>query len=147
VEPYGTAIFCDDIRFEQQGTISLIGCYGSDMVVSTKLPTAIPKFCIFVQLRLPIDIERVQPKLRIYVPGDPIDKPSFEHIMPPIPDVPSDPSNWGEDEDIQRLIGISYPLMYRPFPIISAGNLKVRAVIGNKIIKVGALKVVQGAAL
>lgn len=41
--------YCDDIRLEVGNKISLIGIYGSDLVVP-ETPTVVPKLCIYAQL-------------------------------------------------------------------------------------------------
>jgi hypothetical protein len=38
-------LFCDDIRFEQGGKISLMGIYGGEMIVES-FPAVLPKLCM-----------------------------------------------------------------------------------------------------
>lgn len=49
-------IYCDDIRYEIGGKLSLIGCYSSDLIVPRQ-PQAIvlPKLCAQVNVVTPID--------------------------------------------------------------------------------------------
>jgi len=47
------AQYCDDIRQEVANKISLIGCYGADMLVG-KFPAVMPKFCALVRVMAPI---------------------------------------------------------------------------------------------
>lgn len=145
MEPYGTAIFCDDIRFEQQGTVSLIGCYGGDLIVSGGFPVQLPKLCIFIQLKMPPDTHTGTPILvKVFLPGAKDGAPSFEHLMPPIPSAVLDAiGKPSDDQDIQRMIGLSFPLIYSPFVIQEQGNIKVRLLLGDKIIKIGVLKVMD----
>lgn len=51
--PYGVTSFCDDVRLEIGGKISLIGCYPVDMMFSQSPPAVIPIFNAFVHLRIP----------------------------------------------------------------------------------------------
>jgi len=53
--PFGITIFCDDIRNEIGGKISMIGCYTGDMLISAVPPVAIPILCGVVHIRLPVD--------------------------------------------------------------------------------------------
>lgn len=45
------AVFCDDIRHEKTGKLSLIGVYGSHMFVG-EFPTRLPKLCVHFSIRL-----------------------------------------------------------------------------------------------
>jgi len=47
-------IFCDDIRLETSGKVSLIGCYGPTLLAKD-LPIRLPKLCAQIELRWPID--------------------------------------------------------------------------------------------
>lgn len=49
-----SGVFCDDIREEVLGKRSLIGCYGSNMIVS-EFPVTLPKLCISAILQTPGD--------------------------------------------------------------------------------------------
>ena len=61
--------YCDDIRQEVGNKLSLIGCYGSELLVE-KLPAVLPKLCVQAHLSTPLDqpLERVT--LRAYINGD-----------------------------------------------------------------------------
>lgn len=50
MERYAHAVYCDDIREEISGKISLIGVY-SDTLFSPKFPTFMPKLCAVVYAR------------------------------------------------------------------------------------------------
>jgi hypothetical protein len=49
-----TTIFCDDIRHEINGKVSLMGMYRGEMFVPD-FPITLPKICAFFELRLPPD--------------------------------------------------------------------------------------------
>ena len=53
MELLGITIFCDDIRFEHNGKITLVGCYGPEMLISDPLPVVLPRLGMLVQLRMP----------------------------------------------------------------------------------------------
>jgi hypothetical protein len=46
-------IFCDDIREEKGNKMTLVGLYGTDLLLppGTKFPTAVRQLCIFVRFR------------------------------------------------------------------------------------------------
>lgn len=48
------AQFCDDIRHELGNKISLIGCYGAELIVPN-LPAVLPKLCAQVKVFVPAD--------------------------------------------------------------------------------------------
>jgi hypothetical protein len=54
------AQFCDDVRQEIGNKFSLMGCYGTDLYVSS-FPITLPKLCVFVHVRTP----REQPFRRL----------------------------------------------------------------------------------
>lgn len=47
------AVFCDDIRQEVGGKVSLMGCYQGDLFVPF-MPVALPKLCVFVTVSTPV---------------------------------------------------------------------------------------------
>lgn len=47
--------FCDDIRTEVDGKVSLMGIYTGGMQVNAKLPVTLPKLCVFSHLGSPSD--------------------------------------------------------------------------------------------
>lgn len=50
----GTALFCDDLRHEINGKLSLMGVYTGDMYVP-HFPITLPKICAFIELHIPLD--------------------------------------------------------------------------------------------
>ena len=43
MDAFGLTIFCDDIRSEIDGKISLIGCYTGRMMIGGEFPVILPK--------------------------------------------------------------------------------------------------------
>lgn len=147
MQPYGISVFCDDIRFEQQNKLSLIGCYNQGLILYQPPPIVLPKFCIYVQVRFPVELQSAK-KLIVYMPGE--DQPFFNM------DIPGDPEHFKLDslfkdhdqekdtkEDIQRQRAFIVPLSFSPFPIAKEGTIRVRMVHGSEILRVGALAVVH----
>lgn len=48
---YVHALYCDDIRRETSGKLTLVGLYGSDMVIEGQPPATIPKLNVVVVAR------------------------------------------------------------------------------------------------
>ncbi|WP_200860001.1 DUF6941 family protein [Methyloferula stellata] len=142
MEPYGITIFCDDIRFEQQNKLMLIGSYGSDLIVNSALPVALPKLCFFVQLRFP-PMKISSLKISIYLPES--DEAFFTQELPVNAaeiatevETPSLPPMLG---DIQRQMAVNFPITISPVLLTQEGYLKVRAIYDGEILRVGALRI------
>ena len=51
---FAVALFCDDIRLEIGGKLTLVGVYNADMYLS-ELPAFIPKLSIWLQVSTPVE--------------------------------------------------------------------------------------------
>lgn len=58
-------IFCDDIRHETSGKLTLVGVYSDSLVVST-LPATLPRLCLVARLLSPMNEAPSAVKLRIF---------------------------------------------------------------------------------
>lgn len=63
------AQFCDDIRQEIGGKITLVGCYGSEMIID-KLPAVLPKLCAQISVFTPFGRPFERLLLRANLNGD-----------------------------------------------------------------------------
>jgi hypothetical protein len=145
MDAFGITTFCDDIRFEQLGKLSLIGCYGSDLIVFSELPVVLPKLCFFVQLRFPpVSIQSVKIKILIYFPGDEDDSPTFSQDLPPIPDdLKMKPKELPSDKDLVRQMSVNHNILISPLMLKQEGFIKVRVNINDQILRAGALKITK----
>lgn len=140
MEPLGITIFCDDIRFEQTNKITLVGCYGPEMLVIGEIPFPQPRLGMYVQLRLPAG--SLSPsKIFVYFPWEEdekpavvvdISEPSAENVK-----ISQEPAS----SDIIRLLATNVPILIGPLLIKSEGLIRVRVQCGDKIIKAGTLKI------
>ncbi len=48
-------LFCDDVREEAGGKISLMGIYGEEMIIAAPFPCQVPKFCINIHMISPVE--------------------------------------------------------------------------------------------
>src|SRR5579864_3625715 len=78
--PYGHTIFCDDIRFEINGKVTLVGIYAGDMVFGRELPATLPKFCLRIAYTERPNESTEPVQIRVYMPGEEKgrDEPSFK---------------------------------------------------------------------
>jgi hypothetical protein len=135
-DAFGATIFCDDVRFEMDGKVSLIGTYGGDMIVRDGFPLVLPKFAaavLFVQKK---EVFSTNLELRIFLPGDAEDKPSVvtELIRPGVtPSAPEADSNF---------IIVRTNMIFTPFPLDGPGNIKVRVARDGVLYGAGSLRII-----
>jgi hypothetical protein len=142
MEPFGTALFCDDIRFESLGKLTLVGTYGYEMVLFGAFPATLPKLGIHCSVRFHKSQSVSGVKIMIYFPGDAEDSPTNVQDLPiqlnaerfPNPEPPEypDPSNY---------YGFNHPMLFSPVIIKQPGYIRVRAVEGTSRIKIGLLRI------
>ncbi len=145
MEPLGITLFCDDIRFEQQNKITIVGCYGHEVLVGGELPFMLPRIGMYVQLRLPSNNWPAL-KLRVYFPGEKedelvceVDKPA-----PSASNVEKSMRDPGGDDTVS-LMATNIPILLGPVIINAEGLIKVRVNCGESVIKAGTLKVTRAA--
>lgn len=92
---YGTTIFCDDIRREVGGKLTFVGVYTNGLRLHAPYPAMLPKFCMHITVNVDAEdtheIEGME--LRVYLPGDPIETPSFSASIPEVPPPPPRPDH------------------------------------------------------
>ena len=144
--PYGITTFCDDIRHEVQNKLTLVGCYGPELLVGANPPVAIPKLGVFVQARFPPEkISTI--KLMVYVPKH--DDPFFVHEQPeesndftPHPPDPSVPPLIEDGVEVAKLRAFVLPILLGPLVLEGPGYIKVRMVYRTETIRLGSLRIV-----
>ena len=138
---WGTSIFCDDIRFEAHGKISLMGIYQRDMIFPTpKYPLSLPKFAILVKYiedkgRFTDDLT-----LKVYFPGEAPNNPHFSRAIKR--NEASGRTRFDKypaPEDSGPINISTIPLVFSPMHIAQEGYIKVRMECGNIITKLGTL--------
>ncbi len=143
IEPYGITNFCDDIRHEINGKLTLVGCYAGSLNFNGPPPGTLPTFAALINLRVPLHIQFEKISLRVIktegdeettILEDEIEN-SKEHNEPsPVP-VPSS----GEEE---RVLLMAFPCKWTPIHFSKSGQIKVRAYLdGDLEVRLGALSV------
>jgi hypothetical protein len=149
MDPFGIAIFCDDVRQEAGGKISLIGCYGTDMqFADVTFPITIAKIGIYMVARLPVDRATPPIQLLVYLPGDSDDAPTtkFDFPLPPEMQTPwadgKDPM-WpaAQMSDVDRAHMLRHHLVISPAVLKEEGFIRVRMMYGEQRVRLGVLKV------
>jgi hypothetical protein len=144
-ELYGSTIFCDEIRHEISGKAIFIGVYTQVMVVNA-FPVTLPTFSFFVRYAQRKDLAKEEaPKIKIFLPGDAEDKPSIEGELPYLKSDPNHPLL----KSMESILSPGDPLYlnlvgqfsFAPLVIKQPGAIRVRAVRGDELIRIGALAV------
>lgn len=143
-EAYGYTIFCDDIRAEVDGKVTYVGAYSGTMFVRGTFPVTLPKFAL--------GIVYLQRHDKVMLPI------TFHVFLPEAKDEPSIVAEMSEEaarsamllgQDLAQRVGTEAAfttlyshLTFAPFRIAQLGLLRVRAVRGDHLIRLGTLQIV-----
>jgi hypothetical protein len=135
--PYGETLFCDDVRYEKNGKLSLIGVYHGDLISPRGFPFSLPKFVLFINY-YELPSESTSPvQLKVFMPGDNPDTPTVDVALPvdEMRKTKPDPSMPGENPRLmlRNMLEIS------PFQVREAGIMRVRAYRDDLEIRMGSL--------
>lgn len=147
-EAFGATIFCDDIRIEASGQVTFVGAYAGDrMFIHAAFPVTLPKLAFGISYRQKRDKVVLPIKFFIFLPGDAEDSPSFvtshseedskramEHARKLAEQIGTD----------AQYVSVHTNFIAAGVPIQKPGLIKVRAVRGDELIRLGTLEVVQG---
>lgn len=143
IDAYGTTVFCDDIRFEASGKLTLVGCYTSEMTFSGPAPGKLPNFAALVNIRIPRELSFRKVELRVLKEVASVKEEIFqaelevseeqrEEAFVPI----------GQEKNEEQVLSMTFPLQWSPLDIEGAGLIKVRAYLdGETEVRLGALKI------
>jgi len=145
---YGYTIFCDDIRYEVGGKVSFMGSYAGTMILNSPFPATLPMLamCITIAQRKRIFVPSFE--LRIFLPGDPDEIPSIQAqagenahgAIVAAAAAETDalhPDSQGLIED--GYIALNNHLRLGQLVIKQPGVLKVRALVGDNMVRLGGL--------
>lgn len=135
---WGQTLFCDDVRYELGGKMSLIGLYQTELVVSAEFPIVMPRLVAFVTYYEIYGSMSEILKLNIYMPHD-AKTPSFaSEILRPTWDEKPPPLS---DPDAEPIIQIQAPVVFSPLELQSEGAIKVRMQCGDRVTRLGTINV------
>jgi hypothetical protein len=147
---FGYTIFCDDIRVEIGNKITYVGSYSGRMVVHGQFPVVIPKLClavIYFQRRSKVILPV---RINILLPGDTEERPSIHAEMP------EDASRQAIESarELAERMGTEASSSYTtalmqfalsPLSLLQPGLMKVRAVRGEDLVRLGSMEIVSAA--
>lgn len=143
---WGFALFCDDVRAEVGGKLSIMGLYQTEMLFpeSMRLPTFLPKLVVVImyyEIR-----ESIQEELTFKITyGDegavltevPVSRKDIlsGQIQNALPE---------SAEDTERVLNVRLPVTFSPFRLEKMGRLRVRAHYSDgKVLKLGSMAMRQ----
>jgi hypothetical protein len=138
--PYGTTIFCDDIRDEISGKKTYVGVYMGNMILSGGFPAVVPQFGLAVTYLEPIGREVKPVVLKVFVPGDNEEEQAVALEI----DLPLDRHDIFKDRVFDPLAEYFASILHfriSPFVIPKTGYVKVRAYEGDQEFRLGSLQI------
>jgi len=137
----GFVTFCDDIRQELGGKITLVGCYIGEMTVHDQAPATLAKLGLQAKLVFPAEMAPRKIYVRVdFVPGD---KTLFEATL----DIPEgahkkaldrvEPDGTGDES---QFVLVQHTIL-SPLEIPEDGRIRVRAVVDGETVKLGSLRI------
>lgn len=144
IEPYGITTFCDDIRHEINGKLTLVGCYASSLNFNGPPPGRLPTFAALINLRVPTHIQFEKISLRVIkVEGseETIILEAEVENSKELSEVP--PENTLDSQGEGKVVLMAFPCQWTPMKFSKAGQVKVRAYLDNdREVRLGTLSVV-----
>jgi Family of unknown function (DUF6941) len=141
---FGHSVFCDDIRFEEGGKISLLGVYQGAMYIHGDFPATLPKFGILLRYHERIGIDASKLIFKVFMPGDPDEAPSVAGEVP-IEELRKQVASTSDQEGEEpRFHIVQANFVLSPLLIKQPGVIKVRATADSQIIRMGVLRIHKG---
>ncbi len=145
---FGFTVFCDDIRNETGGKQSYIGVYSGRLLIHGDFPFTLPKFGFAITYVQRKDVFQPKVQLHIYLPGDADDTPTMVSEVGEDAGLAGAAAARAEAEilkqtDQTRFISMRANFTIAPLVIAQAGNIKVRAVRGDELIRMGSLQIMK----
>jgi hypothetical protein len=139
--PSGFVIFCDDIRREVNGKITLVGVYGGEMTIFGNAPASIPKLGIAIRFR--VDPATLPVTAAIRVTRETASETEVLLETPveagPLPDEFEFPESVNSDGNKFLEIGINAECGQMTFT--EKTTLRVKVLVGDDEYRIGALNV------
>lgn len=135
--PSGHTVFCDDIRHEIGGKLSLMGIYDREIIVR-KLPITLPKFCMVVTINEKVSSVG-QRKIKVIFESDDFEEENEKVLLEMEYQVPDDVVAEETEEFVMRSNRLE--LVAAPYKLEHPGKIKVRMYQDGDEIRLGAIMV------
>ncbi|HUV96143.1 MAG TPA: hypothetical protein VMV98_01620 [Acidobacteriaceae bacterium] len=138
---YAHSTFCDDIRHEVGGKLTLVGIYAGDLLVPT-FPCVLPKLCLVLNILT----SRSQPfqRLKIRILKDEETLAEGELPMQDLTASVSDaiPED-GESDETKRLLGMTAHFVFSPLKLDGPGVIRVFVETEDEEMRAPGLRIAQ----
>ena len=140
--PSGSVVFCDDVRHEVTGKLTMVGVYTGQMMLTDNLPVILPQICAVTTFRLAPPTETINPIIKIFKSGE--DAPLFEMTAEVSAAQPSDfsPPPSHPEADTVRFLQMVITAQMQNLVVTEPCTLRVRAFVGDDEIRLGALQII-----
>lgn len=142
--PSGFVTFCDDIRHEVTGKMTLVGVYNGQMIVGGTLPITLPQICAVITFRFLPPSEPMKLAIKVFMSGQ--DEPLFmmETEINPAEAETAVTEVVPSEDDPHKITFARMVItpQIQGLMITEACTLKVRAYIGDDEIRLGALPII-----
>lgn len=138
--PGGFVTFCDDIRHEVTGKMTLVGTYHSQINVMGNSPVVLAQLCVLIDFRFMPNSLPMSPKISVFRSDE------VEPLFTMETQIPVNEETLFEDPlDIEdgsvRFHQMVVPVQLYGIAVSDSFRLKVRAFVGDDEIRLGSLKV------
>lgn len=140
--PFGHTIFCDDIRHEVSGKVSLIGVYAGVMLLTVDFPIVLPRLALRIHYSERPDESESPIQIKVFGPSDdPNVGPIWQAEVPrsQLQAIPKPPEP--DPAIAEQLISTILHAELSPFPIAQAGIVRVRAYRDDLEVRLGSLRI------
>lgn len=141
-EAYGVTVFCDDIRHEINGKMTLVGCYSSELNFSGPAPGVLPTFAALVSLRFPREesFEKLNLSVTKIEAGELTEIFAAETEI--APEAFLDDGAKVEENIDDKVLSVVVPIQWTPLVFSGPAFLRVRARLDTgQEVRAGSLKI------
>lgn len=133
-EPFMWVTFCDDVRQEVGNKYSMMGIYGSNLIVPS-FPTVLPKLCCTFNVRVPVDALPRQVVFKLFRGDEAI----FEAEMSPASDQ-NTLAQLPPELDESHALTIATVAQFMNFAVTEQVLLRARAIVDGRELRGGSLE-------
>lgn len=138
--PSGYTLFCDDIRREFNGKLTLVGTYTGMMFIVGEAPVILPRLSLLVTYQEEPGESDAAVEVRVFSPGDDDEAPCFKQIIREAGTRP----DGGESRPLagsKQLQIVRSVIEIAPFVVQQEGHVRVRAYRGADEIRLGTMMI------
>jgi hypothetical protein len=139
--PHGFVIFCDDLRQEVGGKVSLMGVYNGFMFTGLPFPTQIARLGIYMNYFEPAELELTPLSFKVILTPDaeePVTMIESQLDAPALPPPPA-AAHLAPSEKTRR--SFAQVIILNSIQLAKPSTLKVRAYRGDEEVRLGTLRI------